>query len=107
MKIEHKIQLKCDNPKCGYKKEIQEDEVLKYVETKCPKCGVIILTRADYESRMRYVETMKLFLQSVPQTETETGRSILNLKREKEQDGQHHLNIWMDGMSEAGKEDDV
>ena len=34
--------LKCDNPTCDY--------VEKWVNVKCPKCGEILLTEADYNN---------------------------------------------------------
>lgn len=41
--------LKCDNPECDYMDmEIKVDDYERYVNTKCPKCGEILLTEADY-----------------------------------------------------------
>lgn len=43
--------LKCDNPNCDYiNMEIKVEEYEKYLNTKCPKCGEILLTEADYRN---------------------------------------------------------
>lgn len=43
--------LKCDNPKCDYVDlNINDDECKKWVNVKCPKCGEILLTEADYNN---------------------------------------------------------
>lgn len=40
--------LKCDNPNCDYiDMTIKVEEYEKYVNSKCPKCGEILLTEAD------------------------------------------------------------
>lgn len=43
--------LKCDNPKCDYvDMSINANEYEKWVNSKCPKCGEILLTDADYRN---------------------------------------------------------
>lgn len=43
--------LKCDNPNCDYiDMTIKVEEYGKYLNTKCPKCGEILLTEADYRN---------------------------------------------------------
>jgi len=43
--------LKCDNPDCDYiDMEIKVEEYGKYLNTRCPKCGEILLTEADYRN---------------------------------------------------------
>lgn len=43
--------LKCDNPKCDYvDMSIDFKDYEKWVNVKCPKCGEILLTEADYNN---------------------------------------------------------
>lgn len=43
--------LKCDNPKCDYMDmTIKVEEYETYLNAKCPKCGEILLTEADYRN---------------------------------------------------------
>lgn len=43
--------LKCDNPKCDYiDMTINVEDYEKLVNSKCPKCGEILLTEADYRN---------------------------------------------------------
>ena len=43
--------LKCDNPECDYiDMDIKVEEYEKYLNAKCPKCGEILLTEADYRN---------------------------------------------------------
>lgn len=43
--------LKCDNLECDYiDMSINVDEYEQYVNAKCPKCGEILLTEADYRN---------------------------------------------------------
>ena len=43
--------LKCDNPKCDYvDMSIDAKDYEKWVNVKCPKCGEILLTEADYNN---------------------------------------------------------
>lgn len=41
--------LKCDNPNCDYKDDsISFSEYEKHVNSKCPKCGMVLLTEKEY-----------------------------------------------------------
>ena len=41
--------LKCDNPNCDYRDDtIKYEDYKKYVDAKCPKCGMILLTKKEY-----------------------------------------------------------
>lgn len=41
--------LKCDNPKCDYQDNtIKYEDYKKYIGAKCPKCGMVLLTRKEY-----------------------------------------------------------
>lgn len=41
--------LKCDNPKCDYQDStIKYEDYKKYIGAKCPKCGMVLLTRKEY-----------------------------------------------------------
>lgn len=43
--------LKCDNPECDYiDMDIKVEKYEKYLNAKCPKCGEILLTEADYRN---------------------------------------------------------
>lgn len=43
--------LKCDNPECDYiDMTIEVEEYENYINAKCPKCGEILLTEADYRN---------------------------------------------------------
>ena len=45
--------LKCDNPKCDYyNPNFKGVDYEKYVDSKCPKCGAVLLTRADQDMTM-------------------------------------------------------
>lgn len=56
----------CDNIKCDYKvknqlENIDLEELKKYINVKCPKCGDILLTNEDYlnfTSLMRIINFM-------------------------------------------------
>jgi len=42
--------LKCDNPECDWEDmSIPYSEYPERVNTKCPKCGTIVLTEEEYE----------------------------------------------------------
>ena len=42
--------LKCDTPGCTYRDEtIEAKDYEQYINTKCPYCGGILLTKADYK----------------------------------------------------------
>lgn len=44
--------LKCDNPDCDYKHEIEKGESLEnLVGVECPDCGLSILTQQDYDNQ--------------------------------------------------------
>ena len=48
--------LKCDNPLCDFKDEtIPFKEYPNYLNKNCPKCGEILLTKADYRTCKRLV----------------------------------------------------
>lgn len=43
--------LKCDNPKCDYNNpDIKVEDYKKFVNSKCPKCGQILLTLSDFNA---------------------------------------------------------
>ena len=50
--IESQIRgLKCDNPNCDWvDMSISVEDYHKYVGAKCPKCGEIVLTEADFKA---------------------------------------------------------
>lgn len=43
--------LKCDNPKCDYSDmSIKMEDYENWIDSKCPKCGEILLTEVDYNN---------------------------------------------------------
>lgn len=53
--------LKCDNPSCDYiNMDIKAEYYERYVNAKCPKCGEILLTQADYLNTKFLLEMVKV-----------------------------------------------
>lgn len=53
--------LKCDNPTCDYVDiSIDVKDYEKWVNVKCPKCGEILLTEADYNNTKFLLEIVDL-----------------------------------------------
>ncbi|MDR2509883.1 MAG: hypothetical protein LBC77_04475 [Spirochaetaceae bacterium] len=96
IEAEHNLQLKCDNPKCGYLQEIQEEDAAKYVGAKCPKCGEIILTLADYKKHRCFMKIANFFLRFVPTIRAKKGSLAIHIIREKKEDGKHHIRFWFE-----------
>lgn len=64
--------LKCDNPNCDYKDmTIKAEEYKKYVNSKCHKCGEILLTKADYRNTKFLLGMVNLANKIFPKREAE------------------------------------
>lgn len=54
--------LQCDNPNCDYKDDtIKYEDYKKYIGAKCPKCGMVLLTRKEYLICKFLVRVIELF----------------------------------------------
>lgn len=52
--------LKCDNFNCNWIDiSITREEYTKFIGMKCPKCGDIILTQADYDTIIKMEKIVK------------------------------------------------
>lgn len=75
--------LKCDNPNCDYiDNEIDAKDYEKYLNSKCPKCGEILLTEADFNNvkfLMRMAEfANKIFPKREPEEKVITMKVDMN-----------------------------
>ena len=75
--------LKCDNPECDWKDEtIKSDDMEKYLNAPCPKCGENILTEQDYKNT-KLVLSMVDFINNLTEEEFEllSDKEIENPKQ--------------------------
>lgn len=81
--------LKCDNPTCDYvDMSIDAKDYEKWVNVKCPKCGEILLTEADYNNAKFLLEIVNL------------GNKIFPKRR----DGEKHVTMTVE-MNGSGDMD--
>ena len=58
--------LKCDNINCNYSDmTIKYEEYEKYVNSKCPECGSILLTEKDYK-KLKSLEFAAKIINKIP-----------------------------------------
>lgn len=53
--------IKCDNPKCGLNilSQFNENNLKKFINVACPKCGENLLTIEDYTNAIITIKTIK------------------------------------------------
>ncbi len=55
--------LMCDNPECDhihYDKDLHYNDLEKWIDFPCPKCGESLLTREDYEGSLLLQDYVKM-----------------------------------------------
>lgn len=54
--------LKCDNPDCTFTDmSVNSSNVKEWINRKCPLCGQVLLTKAEYETTKTVIGFMKQF----------------------------------------------
>lgn len=66
--LELKIQgIKCDNPNCDFKDEsVKVEDYDKWLNKPCPKCGAILLTKADMTTTKILMNMVKVANKILP-----------------------------------------
>lgn len=49
----------CDNPLCNYWVKLEAKDILKYVNTPCPRCGENLLTEADLDHHLKLLAAIQ------------------------------------------------
>lgn len=66
----------CDNTNCDYEDRTVTNEDLKnHIDSKCPKCGDVLLTQADCDAFEKLLSLAKFLNSVVPQVD-ETSPSL-------------------------------
>lgn len=79
--LEMKINgLKCDNPKCDYiDMSVNVEDYEKWVNVKCPKCGEILLTEADYRNTKFLLGMVRLANKIFPKRKDDEEVAIMSV----------------------------
>lgn len=84
--------LKCDNPKCDYvNMDVNVKDYEKWVNAKCPKCGQILLTEADYRNTKFLLGTVELANKIFPKRKD--NEKIENISVNMDGSGKMDFNI--------------
>lgn len=72
--------LKCDNPKCNYVNiGINPSEYKNWVNAKCPDCGEILLTKADYNASVCLMGIVELVNKIFPKREDNEEEAVMRV----------------------------
>lgn len=73
--------LHCDNPNCDYVNEnVNVEDYEQWVKVKCPKCGDILLTEADYRNTKFLLGVVDLANKIYPKRNDDDKTAFMDVK---------------------------